>query len=233
MQKPSGGRLTARGGEGMTDPIAAARALIEPLREHREQQTVAGGSWWGAPEICTQAADAIATLADALEAERARAEKAEAERDTAWNDAIEAAKGCVDDNHPFSIMDEMDLLKKGDSHNQQAERGQALARLAAAYEAAAEVYWDGFPAWDTFSAAREAIRTLTPADAQAALDKLLAEARLEGWRAGRDAATEPLTSLAAVLRESEISYHQSQASALLERADFIRALPEPKETSHG
>ena len=32
---------------------------------------------------------------------------------TAWNDAIEAAKGCVDGNHPFSILAEMDLLKKG------------------------------------------------------------------------------------------------------------------------
>ena len=103
------------------------------------------------------------------------------------------------------------------------------AKVAAAYEVAAEVYWDGFPAWDTFSEAREAIRALTPSDAQAALDKMLAEARLEGWRAGRDAATEPLTSLAAVLRKSENSYHQSQASAMLERVAAIRALPEPKE----
>lgn len=57
-------------------------------------------------------------LLDALDAEQARAEKAEAERDTAWNDAIEAAKDCVDGNHPLSVVKEMDLLKKGDSHDQ-------------------------------------------------------------------------------------------------------------------
>lgn len=67
----------------MSDPTAAARTLIAELLEYREQQTVAGGSWWEAPEICTQAADAIATLANALDTERARAEKAEAERDQA------------------------------------------------------------------------------------------------------------------------------------------------------
>lgn len=34
-------------------------------------------------------------------------------------------------------------------------------------------------------------------DLHDALGKMLAAARLEGWRAGRDAATEPLTSISA------------------------------------
>lgn len=64
------------------------------------------------------------------------------------------------------------------------------------------------------------------------LDRLEAE-RDAAWQAGaeamREAAAERLTSLAAVLRKSENSYHQSQASAMLERAGAIRALPIPSK----
>ena len=230
-----------------TDPIAAARALIaahpdllfrcglcpdECNCHPHHDMSMSGGNilCYGCEDFDTAATPPdpiklIATLADALEAERERAEKAETERDTAWNDAIEAAKGCVDDNHPFNIIDEMDLLKKGNSHNQQAERDQTLALIAAAYVVA--------DAWlDKQYGIAPCVNDLSPNDAQDAFNKMLAEARLEGWRAGRDAATEPLTSLAAVLRKSENSYHQSQATAMLERVAAIRALPEPKEASH-
>lgn len=185
-----------------TDPIADARALIEPLTGYTPGPWAVDMSYqwpskvraappfndrWicdassGLPHTLSNARliaaapalrDMVATLADALEAEQ--------------------------------------------------------AKIAAAYEAAATEADQVVAIWEAVMA----IRALTPADAQAALDKLLTEARLEGWRAGRDAATEPLTALAAVLRKSENSYHQAQASAMLERVDAIRALPEPKEVNH-
>lgn len=79
------------------------------------------------------------------------------------------------------------------------------------------------------------IRALTPADAQAALDKMLAEARLEGWRAGRDAAAEHCWAKRDLLADAE----QKQVAAGLTGRDYygrrleaellsrsIRALPE-------
>lgn len=160
------------------DPIAAARALIETLAGYTPGPWDASGltvydTCMDGVASCHADADArlmaaapdlrdmVATLADALETER--------------------------------------------------------AKVAAAYELAAEVYWYGFPAWDAFSAARDAIRALTPADAQASLDKLLAEARLEGWRAGREAA-------AHACDWGDI-YGAKAVQA-------IRALPEPKEAIH-
>ena len=181
-----------------TDPIAAARAMIEPLTGYTPgpwsvSEYDGTGYVYGPAQgyddgfdledarlIATapDMRDMIATLADALEAEQ--------------------------------------------------------AEVAAAYEVAAKYIQshDQSGVNCNWRGMADTIRDLTPADAQAALNKTLAEARLKGWRAGRDAATEPLTSLAAVLRESENSYHQSQATAMLERADAIRALPEPKETNH-
>lgn len=98
------------------------------------------------------------------------------------------------------------------------------AKVAAAYEAAASVLEDrGSDGWaenlmaEWSSVYAESIRALTPADAQAALDKLLAEARLEGWRAGRDQAH---VGLAAVQREV------AQFSATHGNIG-------PKEASHG
>jgi len=148
------------------DPIAAARALIEPLREHREQQTVAGGSWWEAPEICTQAADAIATLADALEVER--------------------------------------------------------AKVAAVYEAAATwLVGTGIAGDGDGDPLASCIRAIPPANAQAALDKLLIEARLEGWRFGRDEVVKWL------IASGVAGDHDSDPLS-----SSIRSIPEPKENIH-
>ena len=66
------------------------------------------------------------------------------------------------------------------------ERDAALARANAATEMrerAAEAYEDGFPEWDTFSAAATAIRALPiDPDAQKALDKMLVKARGDAIR---------------------------------------------------
>lgn len=119
------------------------------------------------------------------------------------------------------------------------------AKVAAAYEAAAREVAE----WteETFSTvtspdeAAEQLRALTTADTQAALNKLLAEARLEGWRAGRDAAVEHCWAKRDLLADAE----QKQVAAGLTGRDYygrrleaellsrsIRALPEPKEANH-
>lgn len=179
-------------------------------------------------------------LTDALEAERAkrqRAEKAVAER-AHWMRAARHAGVCMTCSGPNGAPDPFgctDCLNTGWSseyHNGMADaqmRADSLqeeleherAKVAAAYEAAADacndypvaapsVYeWTRYDLQIEYSQA--SIRALTPADAQAALDKMLAEARLEGWRAGREAAAKYL---------------------MRDTAAEIRALPERKETSH-
>lgn len=88
------------------------------------------------------------------------------------------------------------------------------ALIAAAYEAAANEADEVVAIWEAVMA----IRSLTPTDAQTALDKLLAEARLEGWRAGRDAAA--------------VAARGDGESEFFNPVQAIRALPEPKGDSH-
>lgn len=71
----------------------------------------------------------------------------------------------------------------------------------------------------------------TPADAQAALDKLLAEARLEGWRAGQDAAAMSCVLSGQDLVEGGWGPEGWDMAVTLETR--ILAMPEPKEPSHG
>jgi hypothetical protein len=47
--------------------------LVKRLREHEEQQQVAGSYWWETPEVCKEAADRI----EDLEARVAAADKLE------------------------------------------------------------------------------------------------------------------------------------------------------------
>lgn len=180
-----------------TDPIVAARALLDkvpPLfidldgdlcREGDGYNLVGCAATddeppfgplnpviWSAIPILR---DMVATLADALEAERAKVAA-----------AYEAAISACGNNQNRPLMN---------AHQKDA--------------------WDR-----AISDTRNAIRALTLADAQAALDKMLSEARLEGWRAGRDAAADAMQP---ALR-SMLSRGQAAAAIL--------ALPEPKETSH-
>ena len=67
------------------------------------------------------------------------------------------------------------------------------AKVAAAYEATASIarshiYYDSIGSGFREDEFNDAIRALTPADAQAALGKMLTEVWRDGWRAGRDAA---------------------------------------------
>ena len=106
------------------------------------------------------------------------------------------------------------------------------AKVAEAYRAAACVTVDMGPRYDGRSVhyhiperVKGAIRALTPADAKAALSKMLAQARLEGWRAGREAAAKATFSLAT-------NPHCGSAESRRDLAETIRALPEPKEANH-
>lgn len=177
----------------MTDHIdtAAERAKLEGLADHRPGPWYAGQpedahGWWivsADPEhyenldasgdggfcepearLIAAAPDLLATvhrLLDALDAERARAEKAETERDE-WKDEYQAAERLL-------------YRYKNAATNRQAERDQALARLAMAYEVAAQDVeeWreeDGETAYDAIAGS---IRALTPADAEAALQRVV------------------------------------------------------------
>lgn len=171
-----------------TDLIAAARAMIEPLTGYTTEPweaviyddysfiVVSPSGYDGdfkpsdarliaaAPDL----RDMVATLADALEAERSKVAA-----------AYEAA----------ALFSESQR-REGDSF-----------------------YNDGWCACATVVAG--GIRNITPADAQATLDNLLAEARLEGWRAGREAAAD----------EAQSCTHDPYV------VRAIRAMPEPKEVS--
>lgn len=156
------------------DPITAARAMIEPLTGYASEPWEASiyddvgyilfpligydGDFEpddarlivAAPDL----RDMVATLADALEAERAKV----------------------------------------------AAAYEAAAKLSEASAERNKTCPSGCRCADGWHIAMR-IRSLTPSDAQAALDKLLAEARAEarlaGWRAGRDAAAEAALTAAA------------------------------------
>lgn len=162
----------------MTDPIPAARALIEYLSAEQEDE----------------AAQVVATLADAVEAERAKVAA-----------AYEAAACVIDD--PGNGV------------------GSVLAQ-----QLCCDGHMCGCQGATISDYLQHIIRALTPANAQAALDKLLAEARLEGWRAGRDAAADACVLSGKDLAEGDWGPEGRDMAVMLEAR--IRALLEPKENSH-
>lgn len=137
-------------------------------------------------------------------------------------DPIAAARALIADAIDFACAANHHLAGQAPEQAQQwrdalATLTEALAQVAAAYEAATELV--------ALDHVCDAIRGLTPADAQAALDKLLAEARLEGWRAGRDAAAQ----------EAEDWFYDPHADEVTDyRLSLnIRMMSEPQEASHG
>ena len=111
------------------------------------------------------------------------------------------------------------------------------AKVAAAYDAAACVTVDMGPRYDGRSVhyhiperVKGAIRAITPADAQAALDKMLAAARLEGWWAGREAAARSCVLSGQDLAEGDWGSEGRDMAVMLEA--LIRAMPEPEEASY-
>lgn len=193
-----------------TDPIAAARALLDkvpPLfidldgdlcREGDGYNLVGCAAtddeppfgplnpviWSAIPTL----RDMVATLADALEAERA--EKVTLRQAIAGGYNAEAV-----------------ALEK--------QTGQALVAAAFAMQDA------GYS-------------VQTPADAQAALEKLLTEARLEGWRAGREAAAEEAERYDCSEGGDDFTagVQSGYRDAAQQIVEGIRALPEPKENSN-
>lgn len=122
---------------------------------------------------------------------------------------------CEDFNNPKGVPDPLTLIATL-ADALEAER----AKVAAAYEAAAELV--------ALVHVGDAIRALAASDAQAALDKLLAEAR----RAEQERCVEAVKTARDQQRQAWL---EGRAVAL----DFarvviaaIRALPEPKEDSH-
>lgn len=190
----------------MTDPIAAARAMIEPLTGYTPGPWEAviyddygfiyiplsgyDGDFKPSDARLIVAApdlrDMVATLADALETERAKVAA-----------AFKAG------------------IKRGVAH-------------AAGHTCEDE----GCPHYGTRHTHPGDLEA--PADAQAALDKLLAEARLEGWRAGREAAANEaaLYGCSEGADEYTKGIHEGYTDAVVQIVDGIRSMPEPKEASH-
>lgn len=152
--------------------------------------------------------------------------------DTDAPDPIAAARALLDKVPPLFIDLDGDLCREGDGYNLV---GCAATDDEPPFGPLNPAIWSAIPALrDTVATLADAVEAerakvaaafamqdagysiTTPADAQAALDKLLAEARLEGWRAGRDAAAD----------EARSCTHDPYV------VRAIRALPEPKETSH-
>lgn len=161
-----------------TDPIAAARALIEPLTGYTPEP-------WSVSE-CEGTGYVYGPA-------------------QGYDEGFDLADACL-------------IAAAPDLRNMVAILAVTLeaeqAKVAAAYEAAAKRCYEDQGRFDT----PDRIRSLTPADAQAALDKLLAEARAEGWRAGRDAAA--------------IAARGDGEGEWFNPVQAIRALPEPKEAIH-
>lgn len=148
---------------------------------------------------------------DALDAERARAEKAEAERDE-WKDEYQAAERLL-------------YRYKNAATNRQAERDQALARLAAPLNCDDGVLYqamnDGYGRYEDFK--RDVLAAFRPApDAEAALQRVV------------DAAWNDAVEAAAKIVNGTAKYHMSDPDdieAVHLTATEIRALKRP-EASH-
>lgn len=186
-----------------TDPIAAARAMIEPLTGYTP------GPWRALDESECYSHDDGNTVSVAI---GKRDNHAFALAMHNFSDRIVDANAALIAAAP-ALRDMVATLADA----LEAER----AKVAAAYEAAAQAVravltnsptgeW-GAEGISMSRAIERAIHTLTPADAQAALDKMLAEARLEGRKIERQAQD-------AIFRRVNPS--------------FGFALPEPKETNH-
>lgn len=214
-----------------TDLITAARAMIEPLTEYTSApwaQVSAGdngyhigsggwtvdasdpdGGYFGDWHICLTTGCYLAAEADAR---------------------LIAAAPDLRDMVAF-LADALEA-ERARAEKAEAERDQALARLAAVHleaieRCAALLIELGYVSESGETLANEVRGLRVDPDAQDAHDKLLAEARLEGWRAGRDAAAEIVDGTA--------KYNMSDPDDI-EVARFIaakiRARPEPKEASH-
>lgn len=219
-----------------TDPIAAARALIAAhpdllfrcdlcpdecnCHPHHDMSMSGGNILCDGCEDFDAAATPpdplmlIASLADALDAERAKVAAAyEAAASIARSHIYydSAGSGFREDEFDNTIRalapaDAQAALDKMLAEALEIER----AKVAAAFAMQDAGY-----------------SITTPADAQAALNKLLAEARLEGWRAGRDAS--------AKIVDETAKYHMTDPDdieVVRMTAAEIRTLPEPKEASH-
>lgn len=110
------------------------------------------------------------------------------------------------------------------------------AQIAAAYEAAGDRAADVYDAQDMPSGSDVAgyIRALAPDHARAALDRLLAEARREGWEAAKEAAARKLDEHdSAPCRAAgdwqNDDYIDGQLDAARSWQHAIRAMPYDKE----
>ena len=238
-----------------TDSIAAARALIADAIDFAcaANHHLAGQN----PEQAQQWRDALATLADALEVERAKVAAAyEAaacvtvgmgpryDGRSVHYHIPERVKGAIRALTPADAQAALDkmlaearAMESTRADNLMRERDDALMRLGSLTEhlarlAEAKDHADGEPETDFdrgYDQAGDEIAAMirdTEHNAQIIVGEMLAEARLEGWRAGRDAAADELEIQA--LLQALVADHPNVED--ITRA--IRALPEPKETSH-
>lgn len=165
-------------------------------------------------------------------------------------DPIAAARALLDKVPPLFIDLDGDLCREGDGYNLV---GCAATDDEPPFGPLNPVIWSSIPALrDMVATLADAVEVerakaaaafamqdagysiTTPADAQAALDKLLAEARLEGWRAGRDAAANEaaLYGCSEGADEYTKGIQEGYTDAVGQIVDGIRAMPEPKEASN-
>ena len=140
----------------MTDHIAAARALLDEM--NRPGFFTRNGYHFP----CRELRDMVATLADALDAER--------EKSKSLGQEINRARYGEPD-FAWSLHRSAFSQEQARAERAEAERDQALARLAAAYEAADDVL--GKHCFHEGHWARRDIRALTPSAAEAALQRVV------------------------------------------------------------
>ena len=223
----------------VNDTIAAARALIEPLTGYTP------GPWvgvnmvhadHGGPMTPEEIAEYVCNCVKLGDPNRFLFVSGD-------HDDGSDADICHTGNGPRGPANTRLIAAAPDLRDMVATLADALeaerVKVAAAYETAAALpttpdwRWRFKPSWSASDFA-EAVRALTPADAQAALDKLLAEARLVGWWAGREAAAAEaaLYGCSEGADEYTEGIHVGYTDAVGQIVDGIRALPEPKENNN-
>jgi hypothetical protein len=213
---------------GNTDPIAAARALLEPLTGYTPGPWVSRHR--GTRKDVERGADhfRITTGLEADDPDAVAIVSVLWRSNRAENAALIAAAPDLRD----MVATLADALEAERADAEKWREAAGAHHVAAMREA---------EKWIAVSAERDELRAelaktllqtgdlkiaLAGAQAQVALGNLLAEARLEGWRAGREAAAEICDDTAMRKRDPAIS------ASFYAVAIAIRALPEPKEASH-
>ena len=197
--------------------------LVERLRNHEEQQQVAGHYWWETPEVCKEAADYIEELEAAVEWQRGGAERAEAENAR----LREALRPFACTLEPYFGYTEYALFGVWEDVNGAAGRKLNILRkqnFDDARAAIAQIDAEPDKRLDTPYERGERRASIMP-DEPITRDDLA-----EAYRAGLEAAADYMWSLRDVEKEHhDRGYARGHNAACLGSSRAIRALPVPPE----